>query len=174
GKPQPYIGTSDLVMIPSIVVVAGLNVISTKVFRQAVFASAGMLDFQDKALADSDDHKKPLIAASMFGLTTPCINHAKSYLEDRGYEVLIFHVTGIDDQRMERVHEEKVFAGVLEITTSDRADDQLGGVLKGRPNRIEEDDKANEPQMESVVALDMPKFVHYKSVPEKVSGRKFY
>lgn len=174
GNTQPYIGTSDLVMIPSIVDVAGLNVISTKVFRQAVFAIAGMLDFQDKALADSDDHKKPLIAASMFGLTTPCINHAKSYLEDRGYEVLIFHATGIGGQTMESLIEEGFFAGVLDITTTEWADELIGGVLNAGPHRLEAAAKANVPQVVSVGAMDMANFGPYESVPEKFAGRKFY
>lgn len=174
GNTQPYIGTSDLVMIPSIVDVAGLNVISTKVFRQAVFAIAGMLDFQDKALADSDDHKKPLIAASMFGLTTSCINHAKSYLEDRGYEVLIFHATGIGGQTMESLIEEGFFAGVLDITTTEWADELIGGVLNAGPHRLEAAAKANVPQVVSVGAMDMANFGPYESVPEKFAGRKFY
>src|SRR5690625_671582 len=174
GNTQPYIGTSDLVMIPSIVDVAGLNVISTKVFRQAVFAIAGMLDFQDKALADSDDHKKPLIAASMFGLTTPCINHAKSYLEDRGYEVLIFHATGIGGRTMESLIEEGFFAGVLDITTTEWADELIGGVLNAGPHRLEAAAKANVPQVVSVGAMDMANFGPYESVPEKFAGRKFY
>lgn len=174
GNTQPYIGTSDLVMIPSIVDVAGLNVISTKVFRQAVFAIAGMLDFQDKALADSDDHKKPLIAASMFGLTTPCINHAKSYLEDRGYEVLIFHATGIGGRTMESLIEEGFFAGVLDITTTEWADELIGGVLNAGPHRLEAAAKANVPQVVSVGAMDMANFGPYESVPDKFTGRKFY
>ena len=174
GNTQPYIGTSDLVMIPSIVDVAGLNVISTKVFRQAVFAIAGMLDFQDKALADSDDHKKPLIAASMFGLTTSCINHAKSYLEDRGYEVLIFHATGIGGQTMESLIEEGFFVGVLDITTTEWADELIGGVLNAGPHRLEAAAKANVPQVVSVGAMDMANFGPYESVPEKFAGRKFY
>ncbi|MBU5594471.1 Tm-1-like ATP-binding domain-containing protein [Amphibacillus sp. MSJ-3] len=174
GNTQPYIGTSDLVMIPSIVDVAGLNIISTKVFRQAAFAIAGMLDFQDKALVESIDHKKPLIAASMFGLTTPCINHAKSYLEARGYEVLIFHATGIGGQTMENLIEEGFFAGVLDITTTEWADELIGGVLNAGPHRLEAAAKANVPQVVSVGAMDMANFGPYESVPKKFAGRKFY
>lgn len=95
GNTQPYVGTSDIIMIPSIVDVAGLNTISTKIFTNAVFAICGMLQFEHK----TELAHKPLIAATMFGLTTPCINYAKDYLENRGYEVLIFHATGIGGKR---------------------------------------------------------------------------
>src|SRR5699024_4014984 len=89
GNTEPYVGTSDIVMVPSIVDVAGLNVISTEIFTNAVFAISGMLHFENRTKIE----KKPLIAATMFGLTTPCVQHAKKYLEKHGYEVLVFHAT---------------------------------------------------------------------------------
>jgi len=174
GNTQPYVGTSDVMMIPSIVDVAGLNVISTKIFRNAVYAIVGMLDYKDKVKEDVKIDKKPLIAATMFGLTTPCINHAKNYLEDRGFEVLIFHATGIGGQTMENLIEEGFFDGVLDITTTEWADEVVGGVLAAGPHRLEAAAKNNVPQVVSVGAMDMVNFGPYDSVPEKFVGRQFY
>lgn len=176
GNTEPYVGTSDIVMIPSIVDVAGLNVISINVFRNAVFAIVGMLHFKENAKQDQDteEHTKPLIAASMFGLTTPCITQAKSYLEERGYEVLVFHATGIGGKTMESLIEEGFFDGVLDITTTEWADELFGGVLNAGPHRLEAAARANVPQVVSVGAMDMVNFGPYDSVPEKFAGRKFY
>ncbi len=174
GNTQPYIGTSDIIMMPSIVDVAGLNQISTTIFSNAVFAITGMLDFKDKIKIDPSEHKKPLIAASMFGVTTPCINHAKSYLEDRGYEVLIFHATGIGGQTMENLILEGFFDGVLDITTTEWVDEIVGGVLNAGPHRLEAAATSRTPQVVSVGALDMVNFGPYNSVPDEFLYRKFY
>ncbi|WP_182199983.1 Tm-1-like ATP-binding domain-containing protein [Paraliobacillus salinarum] len=174
GNTQPYIGTSDIIMMPSIVDVAGLNEISTTIFSNAVFAITGMLDFKDKTKNDQSEHRKPLIAASMFGVTTPCINHAKSYLEDRGYEVLIFHATGIGGQTMENLILEGFFDGVLDITTTEWVDEIVGGVLNAGPHRLEAAATSRTPQVVSVGALDMVNFGPYSSVPDEFYDRKFY
>lgn len=174
GNTQPYVGTSDIVMVPSIVDVAGLNVISKNVFRNAAYAICGMLDYKERVPVDTDGEEKPLIAASMFGLTTPCINQAKIYLEDRGYEVLIFHATGIGGQTMESLIESGFFAGVLDITTTEWADELIGGVLHAGPDRLDAAAKGNVPQVVSVGAMDMVNFGPYDSVPDTFSGRNFY
>lgn len=174
GDTQPYVGTSDIIMVPSIVDVAGLNVISKNVFRNAAYATCGMLDYKETSPVDTGDGEKPLIAASMFGLTTPCINQAKSYLENSGYEVLIFHATGIGGQTMESLIESGFFAGVLDITTTEWADELVGGVLHAGPNRLEAAAGGNVPQVVSVGAMDMVNFGPYDSVPDKFSGRNFY
>lgn len=170
GNTQPYVGTSDIVMIPSIVDVSGLNVISTKIFTNAVFAICGMLNFDSKQFIE----KKPLIAASMFGLTTPCVNAAKEYLEERGYEVLVFHATGIGGKTMENLIANGFFAGVLDITTTEWADELVGGVLAAGPHRLEAAAKHKVPQVVSVGAVDMVNFGPRESVPEKFAGRNFY
>src|SRR5699024_10811640 len=174
GNTQPYVGTSDIVMMPSIVDVAGLNVISTNIFRNAVFAICGMLGYKDKAKADTETHQKPLIAASMFGLTTPCINEAKRYLEERGYEVLVFHATGIGGQTMENLVASGYFAGVLDLTTTEWADELMGGVLNAGPHRLDAAAQNGVPQVVSVGAMDMVNFGPYDSVPETFAGRNFY
>ncbi|WP_062353431.1 Tm-1-like ATP-binding domain-containing protein [Bacillus kwashiorkori] len=170
GNTQPYVGTSDIVMIPSIVDVAGLNTISTKIFTNAVFAICGMLQFEDKTKVEH----KPLIAATMFGLTTPCINYAKEYLEDRGYEVLIFHATGIGGKTMEHLIENGFFEGVLDITTTEWADETVGGILAAGPNRLEAASKHGVPQVVSVGAMDMVNFGPRNTVPKQFDGRNFY
>ncbi|MUV36930.1 Adenosylhomocysteinase [Lentibacillus sp. JNUCC-1] len=170
GNTEPYVGTSDIVMVPSIVDVAGLNVISTKVFSNAVFAITGMLSHESKTPED----RKPLIAATMFGLTTPCINHAKAYLEEKGYEVLVFHATGVGGQTMESLIEEGFFDGVLDMTTTELADELVGGVLTAGPHRLEAAGTHGVPQVISPGAMDMINFGPYESVPEQFSKRNFY
>lgn len=170
GNTEPYIGTSDLIMMPSIVDVAGLNVISTKIFTNAVFAIAGMVKFENK----TEVEKKPLIAASMFGVTTPCVNHAKQYLEERGFEVLIFHATGVGGRTMENLICNGFIDGVLDITTTEWADELIGGVLAAGPHRLEAAARNQIPQVVSVGALDMVNFGPYNSVPKQFAGRNFY
>lgn len=170
GNTEPYIGTSDLIMMPSVVDVAGLNVISTKIFTNAVFAVVGMLKFEDRTTIE----KKPLIAASMFGLTTPCINQAKAHLEDKGYEVLIFHATGVGGRTMESLITDGFIDGVLDMTTTEWADELVGGVLAAGPNRLEAAANKGIPQVVSVGAMDMVNFGPFTSIPKQFEGRNFY
>ncbi|WP_099187133.1 Tm-1-like ATP-binding domain-containing protein [Tepidibacter mesophilus] len=170
GNTEPYVGTSDIIMIPSVVDVAGLNSISTKIFANAVFAIAGMLKFENTKIVA----KKPLVAATMFGVTTPCITAAREYLEKRGYEVLVFHATGIGGRSMEALIEGGFIEGVLDLTTTEWADEIIGGVLNAGPNRLESASKKYIPQVVSVGALDMCNFGSYETVPKKFMGRNLY
>ncbi|WP_238652022.1 Tm-1-like ATP-binding domain-containing protein [Paenibacillus piscarius] len=170
GNTAPYVGTSDIVMIPSVVDVAGLNSISTKIFSNAIFAIAGMLRFETAQQPD----KKPLVAATMFGVTTPCVTEARKVLEDAGYEVLVFHATGIGGQSMEALIEAGFIEGVLDLTTTEWADELIGGVLNAGPHRLEAASRKRIPQVVSVGALDMCNFGPADSVPEKFKDRKFY
>ncbi|MCT8977004.1 Tm-1-like ATP-binding domain-containing protein [Clostridium sp. CX1] len=170
GNTEPYVGTSDIMMIPSVVDVAGLNSISTKIFTNAVFAITGMLKFENTKVVD----KKPLVAATMFGVTTPCITAAREYLEKRGYEVLVFHATGIGGRSMEALIDGGFIEGVLDLTTTEWADEIIGGVLNGGPHRLEAAGKNHIPQVVSVGALDMCNFGPYDTVPENFKGRNLY
>ena len=170
GNTAPYVGTSDIVMIPSVVDVAGLNSISTKIFSNAMFAIAGMLKFE----TTQQPEKKPLVAATMFGVTTPCVTEARIVLEDAGYEVLVFHATGIGGQSMEALIEAGFIEGVLDLTTTEWADELIGGVLNAGPHRLEAASRKRIPQVVSVGALDMCNFGPADSVPEKFKDRKFY
>lgn len=170
GNTAPYVGASDIIMMPSIVDVAGINSISTKIFTNAVFAIAGMVKFENKKVVD----KKPLIAATMFGVTTPCVTAATKYLEKRGYEVLIFHATGIGGQSMEALIAGGFIEGVLDLTTTEWADEIIGGVLNAGPYRLEAAGKNHIPQVVSVGALDMCNFGTYDTIPKKFERRNLY
>lgn len=170
GNTAPYVGASDIIMMPSIVDVAGINSISTKIFTNAVFAIAGMVKFENKKVVD----KKPLIAATMFGVTTPCVTAATKYLEKRGYEVLIFHATGIGGQSMEALIAGGFIEGVLDLTTTEWADEIIGGVLNAGPYRLEAASKNHIPQVVSVGALDMCNFGTYDTIPKKFERRNLY
>lgn len=170
GNTAPYVGTSDIVMIPSVVDVAGLNSISTKIFTNAAFAIAGMVKFENTKVME----KKPLIAATMFGVTTICVTAARKYLEDRGYEVLVFHATGIGGQSMEALIEAGFIEGVLDLTTTEWADEIIGGVLNAGQHRLEAAGKNHVPQVVSVGALDMCNFGPYDTIPKKFVGRNLY
>ncbi|NFG61310.1 MULTISPECIES: Tm-1-like ATP-binding domain-containing protein [unclassified Clostridium] len=170
GNTEQYVGSSDIVMVPSIVDVAGLNSISTKIFANAVFAIAGMVNFENKEIIE----KKPLVAATMFGVTTPCVNYARKYLEERGYEVLVFHATGVGGKSMEHLIKGGFIKGVLDLTTTEWCDELVGGVLGAGHNRLEAAGKNNIPQVVSVGALDMVNFGPIDTVPKKFEGRNFY
>ena len=170
GNTEQYVGTSDIVMIPSIVDVAGLNVISTKIFDNAVFAILGMVNYNHAIVAE----KKPLVAATMFGVTTPCVTFAREYLEARGYEVLIFHATGTGGKAMENLIDSGFIQGVLDLTTTEWCDELVGGVLSAGPNRLEAAGKKGIPQVVSVGALDMVNFGAIDTVPTKFLNRNLY
>ena len=173
GNVAQYVGTSDIVMMPSIVDVAGLNKISKLIFSNAVLAIVGMVNLHEKLKADTSE-AKPLIAASMFGVTTPCVDRAKDYLEKRGYEVLVFHATGTGGKTMDALTNAGFFAGVLDLTTTEWADEVVGGVLAAGEARCEAAIAKKIPQVVSVGACDMVNFGPIDTVPEKFSGRNFY
>lgn len=170
GNVAQYVGTSDIIMMPSVVDVEGLNVISMRVFSNAVNAVTGMVrDYKD--IPDGD---KPLIAATMFGVTTPCIKEAKAYLEERGYEVLVFHATGTGGRSMEALIEAGFVKGVLDLTTTEWCDELYSGVLNAGPNRLEAAGKMGIPQVVSVGALDMVNFGPWDTVPKEFKDRNLY
>ena len=170
GDVSVYVGSSDIFMYPSIVDVAGLNSISTKIFTNAALAIAGMVKFENTQTVES----KPLIAASMFGVTTPCVNEARAYLEDQGYEVLIFHATGTGGKAMESLISSGHIEGVLDITTTEWCDELVGGNMAAGDKRLEAAGQNNVPQVVSTGALDMVNFGAIDTVPSKFNGRNFY
>ena len=173
GNVAQYVGTSDIVMMPSIVDVAGLNKISKLIFSNAVLAIAGMVNCRENLKPDTAV-AKPLVAASMFGVTTPCVNYAKDYLEEQGYEVLVFHATGTGGKTMDALIDAGFFSGVLDLTTTEWCDEVVGGVLAAGPARCEAAVRQKVPQVVSVGACDMVNFGPIDTVPEKFSDRKFY
>lgn len=170
GNVAQYVGTSDIIMVPSVVDAEGLNEISMRIFSNAVNAIVGMV----KNRIELPDSGKPLIAATMFGVTTPCIKTAKEYLEEQGYEVLVFHATGAGGRSMEALIEAGFIKGVLDITTTEWCDELYNGVLRAGPHRLEAAGKNGVPQVVSVGALDMVNFGPYDTVPQENLGRNLY
>lgn len=173
GQVRHYVGDKDILMLNAVVDLAGLNRISRQVLTNAARAMAGMVSFVSrKSSAKAGD--RPLVAASMFGVTTPCVQRARELLEQAGYEVLVFHATGNGGQTLESLVAEGLIAGVLDITTTELADELVGGFLTAGPNRLTAAARAGIPQVVSVGAVDMVNFYAPDSVPEKFKGRKFY
>lgn len=170
GDTRPYVGVKDITMMYSVVDISGINSLSRRILANAAFAVAGMA--RGQMPAGSQD--KPLVGATMFGVTTPCVTKAKEYLEAKGYEVLVFHATGTGGQAMEGLVEGGFIKGVLDITTTEWADELAGGVLSAGPRRLEAAGKSGIPQVVSVGALDMVNFGPPETVPAKYKDRTLY
>jgi uncharacterized protein (UPF0261 family) len=170
GDTRPYVGTKDITMIHSVVDIAGLNVLSRRILSNAAAAIAGMVSRE----ALGEEKPKPLIAASMFGVTTPCVTMARHILEEHGFEVLIFHATGSGGQAMESLIEEGHIMGVLDITTTELADELAGGVMSAGPLRLEAAGLRGIPQVVCPGAIDMVNFGPMGSVPERYRNRLLY
>jgi uncharacterized protein (UPF0261 family) len=171
GQVRPYVGDNDIFMLNTIVDVSGINRISRIVLGEAARAMAGLVTLRKTQATASD---KPVVAATMFGVTTPCVERARRVLEEAGYEVLVFHATGTGGQAMESLIADGVIAGVLDITTTELADELVGGVLTAGPNRLTAAGRKGIPQVISVGALDMVNFGPRATVPAKFADRKFY
>ncbi len=169
GDAAPYVGVKDVTLMYSVVDVAGLNRISRRVFANAAGAVCGMVE---QAAPAADD--TPLIAASMFGVTTPCVTAVRQALETAGYEVLVFHATGSGGRAMEGLIADGYFAGVADVTTTEWCDELVGGVLSAGPARLDAAAAAGVPQVVSLGALDMVNFGPRASVPARFRNRTLY
>jgi len=169
GNTAHYVGTKDIVMFPSIVDVAGLNQISRTIFSRAAGAICGMVE---KKIESGND--KPIIVASMFGNTTECVDAAREIFEAKGYEVLVFHATGTGGRTMESLIESGMVAGVFDVTTTEWADELVGGTLSAGPERLDAAGKAGLPAIVSPGCLDMANFGEQGTIPQKYEGRHFY
>jgi uncharacterized protein (UPF0261 family) len=169
GDVKAYVGTSDLVMLHSVVDVAGVNRISARIYANAVGAVIGMAETEPPVL-----EAKPMIAASMFGNTTPAVTHAREILEKNGYEVLVFHATGTGGATMEQLIRDGYFEGVFDITTTEWADELVGGVFAAGAARLEAAAEKKVPQVIAPGCLDMVNFWARSTVPEKYRDRLFY
>ncbi|MCX5609574.1 MULTISPECIES: Tm-1-like ATP-binding domain-containing protein [unclassified Streptomyces] len=180
GDVAPYVGSSDITMMYSVVDIAGINSISAPVLANAVEAIAGMA--RAFARASLDLHRpprlgagdRPLIAASMAGVTTVGVDAARERLTELGYEVLVFHVSGSGGRTLETLAGQGVFAGVLDLTLSELADDLCGGILTAGPDRLSAAGRAGIPQVVSLGALDMVKFGPLETLPERVRHRQVH
>ena len=170
GDTRPYVGAVDIAMMYSVVDIAGINRISAQIMTNAAAMIAGAA----KAAAPPAGAEKPLVAATMFGVTTPCVTAARERLEELGYEVLVFHATGTGGQSMEALARAGYLAGVLDVTTTELADELVGGVLSAGPDRLEAAGQHGLPQVVSLGALDMVNFGPRATVPPQFSERNLY
>ena len=166
GNTAAYVGFSDITMMPSVVDIAGINAISRRVLGNAAAAMAGMVQTR---LPFVDE--KPTLGMTMFGVTTPCVTAVRESLESRGFDCLVFHATGTGGQAMEKLVEAGLIQGVLDITTTEVADEVVGGILPCGPHRFEAILNAKVPFVLSLGALDMVNFGARDTVPERFRGR---
>lgn len=164
-----YVDVKDITMMYSVVDIAGLNRISQRIFSNAVGAICGMVEQEIP-----ENTGRPVIAATMFGVTTPCVTEVRTKLEEEGFEVLIFHATGAGGRAMEGLIDDGYIAGVLDITTTEWCDELVGGVLSAGPNRLEAAGRVGIPQVVSCGALDMVNFHAEHTIPEQFKGRTLY
>jgi uncharacterized protein (UPF0261 family) len=165
----PYVGTRDVVMFPSVVDVAGVNQISARIYANAVGAIIGMVETAVPEMAE-----KPLIAASMFGNTTILVDRCREILEGQGYEVLVFPATGTGGRTMESLITDGFFAGSLDVTTTEWADELVGGVLSAGPERLDAAAVQGIPQVIAPGCVDMVNFWARDTVPANFDDRLFY
>lgn len=174
GQVKQYVGVRDILMMYSVVDISGINRISRTVLANAANAMAGMVQAQAHGRRPVGTDDKPLIAATMFGVTTPCVGAAQKQLEGAGYEVLVFHATGTGGMTMESFIKDGLIEGVLDITTTELADELVGGILSAGKDRLTAAALRRIPQVISVGALDMVNFGPKDTVPAKFKDRRFY
>lgn len=170
GDVSVYSGTKDITFMPSIVDVAGFNSISRAIYTNAAGAIAGMVKVERPPAVD----EKPLVVASMFGNTTKSVDHARGILEEKGYEVLVFHATGSGGKAMESLVTDGYIVASLDITTTELADEVCGGVFSAGPERCQAASKANIPAVLVPGCVDMANFWGIETIPEKYKGRNLY
>jgi uncharacterized protein (UPF0261 family) len=174
GDVSPYVGASDVTMMYSVVDIAGINRLSRSVLGNAAGAIAGMAREHAGRRGEATADERPLVGASMFGVTTPAVDAARERLDELGYETLVFHATGSGGRALEALARSGMLAGVLDITTTELADDLVGGVLSAGPDRLEAVGREGIPQVVSLGALDMVNFGPRDTVPERFEGRNLY
>lgn len=177
GDTSPYVDALDVTMMYSVVDIAGLNSVSELILRNAANGIAGMAQGYEHALNNPDpeaEAPRPVVAASMFGVTTPAVDAARDRLTELGYEVLVFHATGSGGKSLEALAGSGLLAGVLDLTTTELADDLVGGVLSAGPQRLSAAGRAGLPQVVSLGALDMVNFGPRDTVPERFAERNLY
>ena len=169
GDTRPYVGPSDICMMYSVTDIQGINRISEKVLANAAHALAGMVTHP----AHESAITKPALGLTMFGVTTPCVQAVAKRLE-ADYDCLVFHATGVGGQSMEKLVASQLLAGVIDVSTTEIADEIVGGVLSAGPTRLDIFAHVSLPYVGSCGALDMVNFGAFDSVPERFKARKLY
>jgi uncharacterized protein (UPF0261 family) len=173
GQVRPFVGGSDIFMLHSVADIAGLNRLTRVILANGAHALAGMVQWARRP-EPRPDGERPVVAATMFGVTTACVDHARATLEARGFEVIVFHATGVGGQAMETLIRDGLIDGVLDLTTTELADELVGGILSAGPERLEAAVRAGVPLVVSLGALDMVNFGPRRTVPERFEGRLFH
>ena len=169
GDTRPYVGPSDICMMYSVTDVQGINRISEKVLANAAHALAGMIAHPVAA----SESTRPAIGLTMFGVTTPCVQAVTKRLED-SYDCLVFHATGVGGQSMEKLADSGLLAGVIDVSTTEIADEIAGGTLSAGPTRMDVFARHALPYVGSCGALDMINFGAWDTVPERFRSRTLY
>ncbi len=169
GDTRPFVGVKDIVMVPSIVDISGLNGIARGVFTRAAAAVCGMVEAE---VPPGDD--QPTITASMFGNTTKCVERARTHFEAAGYELLVFHAVGSGGMTMESLIEAGEVDGVFDATLTEWADELLGGVMSAGPTRLDAAAKTGTPAVYAPGCVDIVNFWEPESVPEALRSRRLY
>lgn len=171
GQVKQWVGVRDILMMYSVVDIAGLNRISRMVLNNAAHAMIGMVS---ERLTASAPASAKVIAATMFGVTTPCVTRGRKLLEAKDFEVLVFHATGTGGMTMESFIGDGLIEGVLDMTTTELADELVGGILSAGPDRLTSAGLKGIPQVISLGALDMVNFGPLETVPEKFRQRRLH
>ncbi len=169
GNVASYVGACDITMMYSVTDVAGLNRISRCVLGNAAHALAGMM----LHTLPLEDHERPSLGLTMFGVTTPCVQHMVRLLTPR-FDCLVFHATGAGGQSMEKLLDDGLIGGVIDITTTEVCDHLFGGVLACTDDRFGAVARSQAPYVASCGALDMVNFGAMETVPQHYRGRKLY
>jgi uncharacterized protein (UPF0261 family) len=172
GDTRAFVGGSDITLMYSVVDLSGLNSILKRVLGNAASAIAGMA--QAHATLNHAEQPGPVIGATMFGVTTAGVTTARTWLEDHGYEVLVFHATGSGGRSMEALMRQGLITGVLDATTTELVDELVGGVLSAGPKRLETAGELGLPQVISLGSLDIANFGPIDTVPERFRDRNLY
>ena len=169
GDTRPYVGPSDICMMYSVTDVQGINSISEKVLANAAHALAGMIAHPAVASGST----KPTLGLTMFGVTTPCVQAVTRQLQD-AYDCLVFHANGVGGQSMEKLADSGLLSGVIDVTTTEIADEIVGGILSAGPARLDAFARHAIPYVGSCGALDMANFGEWNAVPERFRARRLY
>ncbi len=173
GNTAPYVDVKDITLMYSVADIAGLNPLSRRILANAAGAICGMVE-QTTAGAAATATDRPLVAATMFGVTTPCVTAVRGVLEGTGCDVTVFHATGSGGRAMEGLIDDGYFAGVMDVTTTEWCDEVVGGVLTAGPTRLTAAGRRGIPQVVSVGALDMVNFGSMDTVPQRFRHRNLY
>lgn len=172
GNTRPYVGVKDVSMMYSVIDIAGLNKLSRRILSNAAYAMAGMVKGISSEFEQVEE--KTTIGMTMFGVTTPCVTRVREILEEKGFDILVFHATGTGGLAMEELVDAGFIKAIADITTTELADELVGGIFTAGPSRLEAAGRSGVPQVVSVGALDMVNFGPPDTVPERFNNRKFY